>query len=327
MLASWTGSCIGVWTKPPLCSPFQTTSGEDVRDFAKVLKNKFRTKRYFAKHPRMGYLPVQTILEGDNMETWDTHTEQRNWAVPKLVLACPWNWFLASRGFAGSIFHPQCDLWCLLCLMRAFVTPCYVSLFVSWTLFLMVFIFLNLKTGFLKKKQTNNTICFSRSGLGVCAHFCHCIWFLLVWALTSHQLAAFYTTPPIMPCCVCIVLPHFLCHHLTFFLSCSPVTLINFWPVDHAWVPGSLSLALTHTHSQSHTLSFCLRLWWVSIISMRISVDLRMHRYTRFVLKYAWSCVVLVQLYRVRSDVGGWIWIFFLSAAESQCMKTGILLL
>lgn len=55
----------------------QTTSGEDVRDFAKVLKNKFRTKRYFAKHPRMGYLPVQTILEGDNMETWgfQTHTE------------------------------------------------------------------------------------------------------------------------------------------------------------------------------------------------------------------------------------------------------------
>ncbi|XP_056157526.1 LOW QUALITY PROTEIN: dystrophin-like [Lampris incognitus] len=49
------------------CTP--TTSGEDVRDFAKVLKNKFRTKRYFAKHPRMGYLPVQSILEGDNMET------------------------------------------------------------------------------------------------------------------------------------------------------------------------------------------------------------------------------------------------------------------
>uniref|UniRef100_A0A3B3R1U0 Dystrophin n=1 Tax=Paramormyrops kingsleyae TaxID=1676925 RepID=A0A3B3R1U0_9TELE len=49
------------------CTP--TTSGEDVRDFAKVLKNKFRTKRYFAKHPRMGYLPVQTVLEGDNIET------------------------------------------------------------------------------------------------------------------------------------------------------------------------------------------------------------------------------------------------------------------
>ena len=60
---------------PPLCPvSLQTTSGEDVRDFAKVLKNKFRTKRYFAKHPRMGYLPVQTILEGDNMETWVSHT-------------------------------------------------------------------------------------------------------------------------------------------------------------------------------------------------------------------------------------------------------------
>lgn len=50
-------------------SPPQTTSGEDMRDFTKVLKNKFRSKKYFAKHPRLGYLPVQTVLEGDNMET------------------------------------------------------------------------------------------------------------------------------------------------------------------------------------------------------------------------------------------------------------------
>ncbi|XP_076128623.1 utrophin isoform X2 [Alosa pseudoharengus] len=49
------------------CTP--TTSGEDMRDFTKVLKNKFRSKKYFAKHPRLGYLPVQTILEGDNLET------------------------------------------------------------------------------------------------------------------------------------------------------------------------------------------------------------------------------------------------------------------
>ncbi|KAM5163773.1 utrophin isoform 2-T2 [Mantella aurantiaca] len=49
------------------CIP--TTSGEDVRDFTKVLKNKFRSKKYFDKHPRLGYLPVQTVLEGDNMET------------------------------------------------------------------------------------------------------------------------------------------------------------------------------------------------------------------------------------------------------------------
>ncbi|KAH1173870.1 hypothetical protein KIL84_017709 [Mauremys mutica] len=48
------------------CIP--TTSGEDVRDFTKVLKNKFRSKKYFAKHPRLGYLPVQTVLEGDNLE-------------------------------------------------------------------------------------------------------------------------------------------------------------------------------------------------------------------------------------------------------------------
>ncbi|XP_023808856.1 utrophin isoform X3 [Oryzias latipes] len=49
------------------CTP--TTSGEDMRDFTKVLKNKFRSKKYFTKHPRLGYLPVQTVLEGDNMET------------------------------------------------------------------------------------------------------------------------------------------------------------------------------------------------------------------------------------------------------------------
>eukprot|EP00063_Salmo_salar_P025814 XP_014000649.1 PREDICTED: utrophin-like isoform X2 [Salmo salar] len=48
------------------CTP--TTSGEDMRDFTKVLKNKFRSKKYFAKHPRLGYLPVQTVLNGDNME-------------------------------------------------------------------------------------------------------------------------------------------------------------------------------------------------------------------------------------------------------------------
>lgn len=52
-----------------ILSLMQTTSGEDMRDFTKVLKNKFRSKKYFAKHPRLGYLPVQTVLEGDNLET------------------------------------------------------------------------------------------------------------------------------------------------------------------------------------------------------------------------------------------------------------------
>ena len=37
----------------------QTTSGEDMRDFTKLLKNKFKSKKYFEKHSRLGYLPVK----------------------------------------------------------------------------------------------------------------------------------------------------------------------------------------------------------------------------------------------------------------------------
>ncbi|KAI1301280.1 Dystrophin, isoform E [Halotydeus destructor] len=37
----------------------ETKSGEDVRDFTKIIKNKFKSKRYFEKNPRVGYLPVQ----------------------------------------------------------------------------------------------------------------------------------------------------------------------------------------------------------------------------------------------------------------------------
>lgn len=36
-----------------------------MRDFTRALRNKFKSKRYWAKHPRVGYLPVQTVLEGD----------------------------------------------------------------------------------------------------------------------------------------------------------------------------------------------------------------------------------------------------------------------
>uniref|UniRef100_A0A1W7RAQ1 Protein detached n=1 Tax=Hadrurus spadix TaxID=141984 RepID=A0A1W7RAQ1_9SCOR len=46
-----------------------TTSGEDVRDFTRIVRNKFKSKRYFKKHPRLGYLPVQTVLEGDDLES------------------------------------------------------------------------------------------------------------------------------------------------------------------------------------------------------------------------------------------------------------------
>ncbi|KAJ8917506.1 hypothetical protein NQ315_005555 [Exocentrus adspersus] len=46
-----------------------TTSIEDVRDFTRALKNKFKSKRYFMKHPRVGYLPVRSVLEGDELES------------------------------------------------------------------------------------------------------------------------------------------------------------------------------------------------------------------------------------------------------------------
>lgn len=49
--------------------PLQTTSSENMRDFATTLKNKFRSKQYFSKHPQRGYLPVQSVLEADCSET------------------------------------------------------------------------------------------------------------------------------------------------------------------------------------------------------------------------------------------------------------------
>uniref|UniRef100_A0A8C0GQ96 Dystrophin related protein 2 n=1 Tax=Chelonoidis abingdonii TaxID=106734 RepID=A0A8C0GQ96_CHEAB len=46
-----------------------TTSSENMRDFATTLKNKFRSKQYFSRHPQRGYLPVQSVLEADFTET------------------------------------------------------------------------------------------------------------------------------------------------------------------------------------------------------------------------------------------------------------------
>ncbi|XP_058252885.1 dystrophin-related protein 2 isoform X6 [Hemibagrus wyckioides] len=55
--------------EPSVRSCFRmTTSGEKMRDFAKTLKNKFRSKQYFSKHPQRGYLPVQTVLEAESGE-------------------------------------------------------------------------------------------------------------------------------------------------------------------------------------------------------------------------------------------------------------------
>lgn len=40
-----------------------------MRDFTRALKNKFKSRKYFKKHPRVGYLPVQSVLEGDALES------------------------------------------------------------------------------------------------------------------------------------------------------------------------------------------------------------------------------------------------------------------
>uniref|UniRef100_A0AAY4EJB9 Dystrophin related protein 2 n=1 Tax=Denticeps clupeoides TaxID=299321 RepID=A0AAY4EJB9_9TELE len=67
-----------------------TTSGEKMRDFAKTLKNKFRSKQYFTKHPQRGYLPVQSVLEAESGETpcsspklphADTHSRIEHFAM------------------------------------------------------------------------------------------------------------------------------------------------------------------------------------------------------------------------------------------------------
>uniref|UniRef100_A0A4W3I6T2 Utrophin n=1 Tax=Callorhinchus milii TaxID=7868 RepID=A0A4W3I6T2_CALMI len=60
------------------CTP--TTSGEDVRDFTKVLKNKFRSKKYFAKHPRLVSL-CDTVFCNVHMLLSTTH----------FLFDCLWN--------------------------------------------------------------------------------------------------------------------------------------------------------------------------------------------------------------------------------------------
>lgn len=40
-----------------------------MRDFTRAIKNKFKSSKYFKKHSRLGYLPVQSVLEGDALES------------------------------------------------------------------------------------------------------------------------------------------------------------------------------------------------------------------------------------------------------------------
>lgn len=52
------------------CCFYKTTSGEDVLDFLAMVRNKFKKRRYKNKPPRkLGYLPIQTVMEGGNLET------------------------------------------------------------------------------------------------------------------------------------------------------------------------------------------------------------------------------------------------------------------
>uniref|UniRef100_A0A6I8QF57 Dystrophin related protein 2 n=1 Tax=Xenopus tropicalis TaxID=8364 RepID=A0A6I8QF57_XENTR len=70
-----------------------TTSGEKMRDFATTLKNKFRTRQYFSRHPQRGYLPVQSVLEAEVADTpasspmlphADTHSRIEHFASSSL---------------------------------------------------------------------------------------------------------------------------------------------------------------------------------------------------------------------------------------------------
>ncbi|CAG7815669.1 unnamed protein product [Allacma fusca] len=55
----------------------ESTSSEDVRDFTRALKNKFKSKRKLEKTRKLGYLPVQSLLEGDTFES-PVHSPQHS---------------------------------------------------------------------------------------------------------------------------------------------------------------------------------------------------------------------------------------------------------
>lgn len=62
----------------------ETSAGEDVKDLSRIIRNKFKSKNYFQKHPKMGYLPVQTVLEGDRLESPATPNPVTQCETPSL---------------------------------------------------------------------------------------------------------------------------------------------------------------------------------------------------------------------------------------------------
>ena len=64
----------GTYKNHKMAHPMQeycttTTSGEDMKDFTKLLKNKFKSKKYFKKHSRLGYLPVGQAFPGSGFSS------------------------------------------------------------------------------------------------------------------------------------------------------------------------------------------------------------------------------------------------------------------
>lgn len=148
--------------------------------------------------------------------------------------------------------------------------------------------------------------------VGLCRH---------IWAVSpGSHLMSWLPSAPHLPSCLAVCALSSLTSRviISHFLSCSPVTLINFWPVDHAWVPGSLSLLHSHTHT---ALSSWLWLWWVSIVSMHLSCSSLNESLPGVVLAHQHCC----QCCNGDVDRGGIL--IFVSAAESPGVKTGTLLL
>lgn len=68
-----------------------TTTGEDMSDFVKLMKNKFKPRNYRNRPPKkLGYLPVQTIMEGTNIETPSVpSTPDMSFAYPSMMEHSP----------------------------------------------------------------------------------------------------------------------------------------------------------------------------------------------------------------------------------------------
>lgn len=119
-------------------------------------------------------------------------------------------------------------------------------------------------------------------------------------------LISWLPSTPHLPSCLTVcalssLTSRVIISHFFVLQSCHSDQLLASRPCVSTWLSLSLSHTLTQTHthtpSHSHTHTHTLCCHFVCVCgefpsSMRISVELRVHRYTRFVCKYAWKCVV-----------------------------------